>query len=47
MDSQLSLYDEIREKLIDNQEVFQYIDNEGKSIAYSDNRTQRTISFWI
>ena len=42
-----AVFDEIREKLIDNQEVFQYIDNEGKSIAYSDNRTQRTISFWI
>lgn len=41
------IFDIIRQKLIDDQEVFRFIQNQGSSIAYTDNRKQRTISFWI
>ena len=41
------VFDVIKKKLIDDQEVFRFIPNQGSSIAYTDNRKQRTISFWI
>ena len=42
-----SVFDIIKQKLIDDQEVFRFIKNQGESIAYTDNRKQCTISFWI
>lgn len=42
-----SVFDVIKQKLIDDQEVFRFIKNQGESIAYTDNRKQCTISFWI
>lgn len=39
-------FDIVRSKLIDEQRVFSLISNRGRSIAYANNSTQRTISFW-
>lgn len=41
------VFDTIKEQLIDHQEVFRFIKDQGTSIAYTDNRKQRTISFWL
>lgn len=41
------VFDIIKQKLIDEQAVFRFISHQGSSIAYTDNREQRTISFWI
>lgn len=41
------VYEEVREKLMDQQRVFRFINGQGKQIAYTDNRLQRTITFWI
>lgn len=41
------VFDWIRQKLIEQQGVFQFIKNQGVTIAYTDNRVQRTFSFWL
>lgn len=41
------VYQEIKEKLIDEQQVFQYIKQRWESIAYVENSRQLTISFWL
>lgn len=41
------VFDEVRKKLIDQQGVFRFIENQGTTIAYTDNRIQKTFSFWI
>ena len=41
------VFDWIRQKLIEQQGVFRYIKNQGATIAYTDNRVQRTFSFWL
>lgn len=37
----------LKQRLIDEQEVFDYIQDKGESIAYTDNSGQWTLSFWI
>jgi hypothetical protein len=39
-------YDEMVSKLIDSQEVFNFIDVWNSSIAYTSNSELKTISFW-
>lgn len=34
------------QKLISDQEIFDFIDSQGGTIAYTSNQNQRTISFW-
>lgn len=41
------VFDWIRQKLIEQQGVFRFIKSQGATIAYSDNRMQRTFSFWL
>ncbi len=41
------VFETVRKKLIDDQEVFGYLKDKGTTIAYTDNRKQRTISFWL
>ncbi len=40
------VYDDIKKHLIDEREVFDFISDQGESIAYTSNGFQRTISFW-
>lgn len=40
-------FDTVRTKLIEQQEVFRFLAGQGESVAYTDNRRQRTISFWL
>lgn len=41
------VFDEIRQMLIEQQGIFRFIQNQGDTIAYTDNRVQRTFSFWM
>lgn len=41
-----SAYNDIMKHLIESQEIFNFISNQGESIAYTSNQYQRTISFW-
>ena len=41
------VFDAIKQKLIEQQGVFRFIQNQGDTIAYTDNRVQRTFSFWL
>lgn len=41
------VFDVIRQKLIEQQEIFRLIQMQGATVAYTDNRIQRTFSFWI
>lgn len=41
------VFDAIRQKLIEQQGVFRFIQDQGATIAYTDNRVQRTFSFWL
>lgn len=41
------VFDVIRQKLIEQQEVFRLIQKQGTTVAYTDNRMQKTFSFWI
>jgi hypothetical protein len=39
-------YDEVSKQLIDSQKIFNFIDVQGASIAYTTNDELKTISFW-
>lgn len=39
-------YEQMVQNLIESQKIFDYISNQGSSIAYTSNEKQRTISFW-
>lgn len=41
------VFDSIKQKLIEQQGVFRFMQSQGLTIAYTDNRKQRTFSFWI
>lgn len=41
------VFDAIKQKLIEQQGVFRFLQNQGDTIAYTDNRVQRTFSFWL
>lgn len=41
-----SVFELMRNALIEEQGIFEYISNAAESIAYTENRTQRTLSFW-
>ncbi len=41
------IYEDVREKLMDEQRVFEFIKGQGEQITYTENKQQRTISFWI
>lgn len=45
--SDQTVYEEIRQKLIDDQEIFTYLKDGGKSIAYAQNEKQLSLSFWV
>lgn len=40
------VYDEFMQKLISDQEIFDFVASQGGTIAYTSNQNQRTISFW-
>lgn len=44
--SSIEVYNELMHKLIDNQEIFNFISNQGETIAYTSNQYQRILSFW-
>ena len=39
-------YEQMMRTLIESQAVFDFVDRQGESIAYTSNEEQRTISFW-
>ncbi|MDE7477039.1 MAG: hypothetical protein K2M91_03660 [Lachnospiraceae bacterium] len=39
-------YEQMAQTLISSQKIFDYVDKQGESIAYTSNEEQRTISFW-
>lgn len=39
-------YEQMMQTLIESQAVFDFVDRQGESIAYTSNEEQRTISFW-
>lgn len=41
------IYELMKKKLIDNQQIFQFFGQSWNSIAYVENEEQRTISFWF
>lgn len=41
------LFDELKQRLIEQQGVFRFIQSQGTTIAYTDNRVQRTFGFWL
>ena len=41
------VFNTIKQKLIEQQGVFRFIQDQGATIAYTDNRVQRTFSFWL
>ena len=41
------VFDAIKQKLIEQQGVFRFVQDQGATIAYTDNRVQRTFSFWM
>jgi len=43
----LSVYQELYEALIENQEVFSYLHNEEGTVSYTNNEEQRSLSFWL
>lgn len=45
--SNAAVFSEVQSKLIDEQEVFRFLDSQGTSIAYTTNQVQLTLSFWI
>ncbi|MCM1184363.1 MAG: hypothetical protein NC337_13410 [Roseburia sp.] len=42
----IETYNDFMHRLIDSQEIFDFISNQGSSIAFTSNHYQRTISFW-
>ncbi len=44
--STIKCYDELTQHLVENQEIFNYVNGQGESVAYTSNQYQRTISFW-
>lgn len=45
--STLEAYDTAKHELMDEQRVFQFVSAKGNKISYTENRQQRTLSFWI
>lgn len=41
------IYREMEETLIDNQEIFEYLNSPDGVIAYADNKEQFSLSFWL
>jgi len=41
------LYDEFYEKLVDEQQIFEYLYEEYDSISYVENEEQLTMTFWM
>lgn len=44
--SSIENYNDFMHRLIDSQEIFDFISNQGGAIAFTSNHYQRTISFW-
>lgn len=42
-----NVYRELTTQLISKQKIFDFLKNQIKSVAYTENREQRTISFWL
>ncbi len=40
-------YEEIVSALIEDQEIFQYFDRHGDTVAYTQNPVQRSLTFWV
>ena len=41
------VFDEVKQQLIEQQGVFRLMKSQGSTIAFTDNRVQRTFSFWL
>ena len=41
------IYQQMKQKLLDDQEIFTYLKNDGSSAAYVDTPEQYTLSFWL
>ena len=41
------IYRQMKQKLLDDQEIFTYLKNGGSSAAYVDTPEQYTLSFWL
>lgn len=41
------LYENVKEELIYQQEIFQYMQSDGKTIAYSNDDVQKSFCFWV
>lgn len=42
-----AVYEEIKEKLIDGQEIFEYMETNGATVAYARNEKQLSLTFWV
>ena len=45
--STMEVYNEIRQNLIEEQRIFQFLSTETKTVAYTTNEEYLTISFWL
>ncbi|MFQ9636138.1 MAG: hypothetical protein ACLR0F_05535 [Eisenbergiella sp.] len=43
----LTVYQEMKEKLLEDQKIFDYLKGDGASAAYVDTPEQYTLSFWL
>lgn len=42
-----AVYEELYDRLITKQEIFDYLDSEGGNIAYAQNEKQMSMTFWV
>lgn len=40
-------YGQVVEALIGNQEIFDYLDDAGSTVAYAQNENQLSLTFWV
>lgn len=45
--SNKSVFEEMIEKLVDEKKIFDFMENQEKTIAYTSNDNQATLSFWV